>query len=265
MEIGSVQSLWRYPVKSMRGEELSEAFVGFSGVYGDRLFAFTSSSSPKGFPFLTGREQRQMLLFRPRFRHPDKAERPPNLADAQSIAPGLNPVIASPDDLAVDVEDPGGEMLAIEDPALIRALLARLKEEQTLTLLRSERAMTDCRPISLFSVQTARQLGDEIGTIVDMRRFRPNITMDLGNGAGFGEDSLVGRRLRIGSRTVLSVLERDPRCAMIGIDPETGERDPAILRQVSRGHDGMAGVYAAVLVEGAVRPGDPIEVLPHED
>src|SRR5438309_7613449 len=59
--VGTVESLWRYPVKSMRGEELNEMFAGYAGVYGDRLFAFTSSASPEGFPFFTGREQRQML------------------------------------------------------------------------------------------------------------------------------------------------------------------------------------------------------------
>jgi uncharacterized protein YcbX len=64
--VGKVDSLWRYPVKSMRGEELEEAFLGFSGVYGDRLFAFRSSASPKGFPYLTGREQEELLLYRPR-------------------------------------------------------------------------------------------------------------------------------------------------------------------------------------------------------
>lgn len=49
----------------MRGEELHEAFVGFAGVYGDRLFAFRSAARPKGFPYLTGREQMNMLLYRP--------------------------------------------------------------------------------------------------------------------------------------------------------------------------------------------------------
>ena len=53
--IGTVASLWRYPVKSMRGEELDAAFMGFAGVYGDRLFAFRSAASPTGFPYLTGR------------------------------------------------------------------------------------------------------------------------------------------------------------------------------------------------------------------
>ena len=86
--IGKVESLWRYPVKSMRGEELSQAFVGFAGVYGDRLFAFKSAGRPRGFPYLTGREQMKMVLYSPRFCHPDRATKPPNLAEAESIEPG---------------------------------------------------------------------------------------------------------------------------------------------------------------------------------
>src|ERR1700730_5010317 len=81
--IGTVESLWRYPVKSMRGEELDEIFAGYAGVYGDRRFAFESSASPKGFPFFTGREQRQMIRYRARFRNPAKAARPVNLSDAE--------------------------------------------------------------------------------------------------------------------------------------------------------------------------------------
>lgn len=87
MKIGTVESLWRYPVKSMRGEELREAFVGFSGVYGDRLYAFRSSAAPKGFPYLTGREQQEMLLFLPVYRHPERMTRPTNLAEAEALAP----------------------------------------------------------------------------------------------------------------------------------------------------------------------------------
>jgi len=259
--IGKVESLWRYPVKSMRGEELHEAFIGFAGVYGDRLFAFRSAARPKGFPYLTGREQMNMLLYRPRFRHPDRAAKPANLAEAESIAPGLNPVSADPADLAVDVETPSGEVLAVEDAKLALRLSERLGKEEALTLMRSERAMTDCRPLSLFSVQTTRRLGEELGIDLDKRRFRANIFMDLGSATGFAEDGFVGRTVRIGSKAVVSILERDPRCAMITIDPETAERNPAILGKVTKAHDGKAGVYAAVLVEGVVRVGDDIEVL----
>ncbi len=234
--VGMVESLWRYPVKSMRGEELEEAFVGFSGVYGDRLFAFKSSAAPKGFPYLTGREQEEMLLYRPRFRHPDRAVKPPNLSEAEGMAPGINPAFADVADLAVDVETPTGQAFG------------------------AERAMTDCRPISLFSIQTGRQLGDEIGTTLDKRRFRANIYMNLASAGGFAEDAYVGRTLRVGPKVVISVLERDPRCKMITIDPDTAELNPRILRTVNQTHDNKAGVYGAVLVEGIIRRGDVIDL-----
>lgn len=259
--IGEVESVWRYPVKSMRGEEMEEAFMGFAGIYGDRLYAFRSAASPEGFPYLTGREQKEMLRYRPRFRHPEKAAQPANLAEAESIAPGLTPVFGEPGDLVVDVETPTGEVVALDDPEMIRMLGTGIGEEHVLTLLRSERSLTDCRPVSMFAIQTAQQLGEELGADLDKRRFRANIYVDLESKGGFAEDSYVGRSLRIGTKAVVSILERDPRCKMITLDPDTGESDPKIMKKVAQAHDGMAGVYGAVLVEGTIRPGDTIEEL----
>src|SRR5438132_10349153 len=115
--VGKVDSLWRYPVKSMRGEELDEAFAGFSGIYGDRLFAFKSSASPKGFPYLTAREQRRLLQYRPHFRYPDKAARPINLTEAESM--GANPVSADLSELIIAAETPDATTLGIDNPALM--------------------------------------------------------------------------------------------------------------------------------------------------
>lgn len=259
--VGKVESLWRYPVKSMRGEELDEAYVGFSGIYGDRLFAFTSTAAPKAFPYWTGREQAEMLRYRPRFRDPGSAVRPTNLAEAEAIGSGLTPVFGTPAELAVDVETPSGDVLAVDAPVLMERLTAGLDGEHKLTLSRSDRAMTDCRPISLISVQTVRRLGEETGGDVDKRRFRANIYVDWDSAEGFGEDAFVGRSLQIGSKAVLSVLQRDGRCKMVTLDPDTGESTPEVLRAIAKGHEGMAGVYGAVLVEGVIRPGDSIELL----
>src|ERR1700737_5042469 len=140
--IGTVESLWRYPVKSMRGQELNEMFAGYAGVYGDRLFAFTSSASPKGFPFFTGREQRQMLRYQPRFRHPDKAARPANFPEAEKLPPGVTPLYADPDELMVDVQTPAGNTLAIDDPALIGILRKKITQNNELTLLHSGPPLT---------------------------------------------------------------------------------------------------------------------------
>jgi len=233
-----VDSLWRYPVKSMRGEELDEAFAGFSGIYGDRLFAFRSSANHQGFPYFTAREQRRLLQYRPRFRYPDKAARPINLIEAESK--GANPLSADLAELVVDVETPDRQTLAIDDPALIEMLRADIDQKHQLTLMQSQRAMTDCRPVSIFSLQSARQLADETGTPIDKRRFRANVYVDLASAEGFAENEFVGRSLRIGSKVVVSVLERDARCMMITLDPDTGEKEPAILKKVAQAHDGMA-------------------------
>jgi uncharacterized protein YcbX len=257
--IGKVDSIWRYPVKSMRGEELDEAFAGFSGIYGDRLFAFRSSASPKGFPYLTAREQRRLLQYRPHFRYPDKAARPINLTEAESM--GANPVSADPSELMVDVETPNGKMLGIDDPDLMDMLRTDIDQKHQLTLMRSERALTDCRPVSIFSLQSARQLAEETGKPIDKRRFRANVYVDLTSGGGFAENDFVGRSLRIGPKVVVRILERDARCVMIALDPDTSEKTPEILKKVAQAHEGMAGVYGAVMLEGMLHKGDPVEVL----
>jgi len=259
--IGTVESLWRYPVKSMRGEELDELFASYAGVYGDRLFAFESSTNPRGFPFFTGRDQRQMIRYRARFRNPEKAARPVNLGEAEKLSPNLNPISADESELLVDVETPDGKTFAINDRALIDNLRLNTDGNHELTLLRSDKAITDCRPLSIFAVQTAEKLAEETGVPVDKRRFRANVYIDLMSSEGFAEDKFVGRSLRIGSKLTVAVLQRDARCMMITLDPDTAEKTPAILKAVAQAHEGMAGVYGAVLVEGMMHKGDSVELL----
>jgi len=258
--VGTVESLWRYPVKSMAGEAVSESFIGYAGVYGDRIYGFLNSASPAGAPFLTGRDRRDMLLYRPQFRDPARLTRPPNQSDAEGLGPGLTPVYASPSDFAVDVQTPSGQVLAVSDPTLLAKLTDGLVRGRV-SFVRSDRAMTDCRPVSLISLQTIQQLGDEVGLSLDKRRFRSNIYVRLTAAKGFAEDAFVGRKLQIGLRVVVAVLIRDERCKMITIDPETAHETPAIMRNVARAHSGHAGVYCAVLTEGVVRVDDSIVLL----
>lgn len=259
--IGIVESLWRYPVKSMRGEAMTKIFMGFSGFYGDRCYAFKNSSARKGFPYLSATVQHQMLRYQPRFRNVERASKPPNLAESMRIKPGVTPSNAEPKDLVLDVVTPLGEVLAIDDPSLIEKLREGLRGENHLTLIHSDRALTDCRPVSLISVQTVRQVEAELGIPIDKRRFRANIFFNLASGNGFDEDELVGHKLLIGSGAEIMVLERDPRCKMISLDPDTGEHNPEILRKVVQGHGSFAGVYCAVLVEGILTEGDSIKLF----
>ena len=230
------------PSKSMRGEELDETFAGYRGVYGDRVFAFESSANQWDFRILRDAINAK-IRYRARFRYPEKRRAQSTWVKLTNLRPG--PSRPMPE-LMIDVETPDGKIFAIDDPALIDNLLHGIDEKHELTLLRSDKAITDCRPLSIFAVQTARKLGEETGVAVDKRRFRANIYVDL-TSDGFAEDGLVGRSLRIGSKVVVAILQRDARCMMITLDPDTGEKEPAILKKVAQAHDGMAGVYGAVL------------------
>ena len=235
MIVGSVESLWRYPVKSMRGEELGETFIDAGGVRGDRLFAFRSAAAPASFPYFTAREQRRMLSYRP--------------------------LVSSDGEHPLEVETPSGDTLAIDDATLIERLRDGVDPRHQISLMQSERPLTDAQPVSLISVQTVRALSDEINAATDKRQFRANIYLDLQGSAGFAENEFVGRRLRVGDEVVLEIAERDTRCMMITVHPDTLGKTPALLKQVVQQHEGTAGVYASVVTPGRVRKGDALELL----
>jgi uncharacterized protein YcbX len=187
--------------------------------------------------------------------------RPPNLQEAEALGPGVTPLYPDPADTAVDVQTSDGEWQAIEDSKLLGRIINGLCDRHHLRLVRSERSFTDCRPVSIFGIWTARQLADEIGTAIDQRRFRANIYVDFRSQRGFAEDELVGKTLRIGRKATIVILERDPRCKMITLDPDTAQQNPEVMRCVARNHEGYVGVYAAVIVEGAIQSGDEVALL----
>lgn len=261
-QVGVVGSLWRFPVKSMRGEELDQAFASFGGIYGDRWYAIHSSGSIPGFPYLTPRDLPPMLLYSATYRNAQAMSLPPNLSEAQDLGPGVTPIFPDASDCLVDVQTPDGRRFAIDDPALLDLLRENLPEKHhRLAVLRSQRPMTDCRPLGLISEQTVQQLSREVGEELGVRQFRANINLDLAGAPGYAEDEFIGRNLRIGGRAVITVLERDPRCKMITLDPDTAAANPEVIKVVARQHNSKAGIYAAVLVEGVIRRGDPVTLL----
>ena len=200
-----------------------------------------------------------MLLYRPMYRHSDQMSKPPNLTEAEAIEPGLTPLYAESAASVLDVQTPAGEKLAIDDPKLIQRLHEGLRDRHELKLIRSNRALTDCRPVSMISIQTVRQLSDEVEANLDKRRFRANIYVDLSSGGAFDEKRFVGNALHIGAKVVIAITDEDLRCKMITLDPDTGQANPEVMRCVARKHDGKAAVYGAVLVQGIIRPGDSIK------
>lgn len=247
MKIGTLDILRRYPVKSMSGEDLARAHVAYAGMAGDRVFAFVNDAkalAKDNFPWHSAREQHDMLLYQPRFIRELPIETQFPEADAFQI----------------EVKTPSGKTLRVDDPELKREIEERASYPVSLRF--SERGMQDSRPVSIFGLQTLAALGGEAGRELDARRFRANFYMRWDDPTPFFEDSLIGKRLKVGERLEIEIVRKDPRCIIINLDPNDAAHHPEVLRTVAKKHRGCVGVYAAVLREGAVSPGDIVTLLP---
>jgi len=234
--------LRRYPVKGMAAEELDEALVTFAGILGDRVYAFADPAKHTDFPWVTGRTWPGMILLKTKFSGPaPTSDEYPNSAD-------FSCEVISEDGRRFDVAETG-----------LRDFLAE-KFRHAVDFRFSERSMQDSRPLSIFGTKTLASLCAETGVKTDARRFRANLVIDWSNGGDRFEDSLIGRRVRIGDRVELIVAKRDMRCKIITLDPETAESTPKVLEVVAKKYEGCAGVYAVVLREGVIRRGDEVFV-----
>ena len=240
---GTLASLRRYPVKSMAGEDLTEARVSFAGIVGDRVFAFVDNRNRSNFPWMSARQAHEMILFHPRFLDP----------------PAIEDEIPDHARYAVEVVAPEGEKFLLPGDDLRQFLEKRYARD--LRMRFSERSMTDARPVSLFGLATVRALSEEAGVPIDLRQFRANFYVQWQEDRPYLEDDLIGRELQIGDIVVVQVVKKDQRCIMITLDPDTAAPSPVVFEKVMREHGGCAGVYGAVLREGIVRAHDPVYLL----
>lgn len=237
--VARVVRIFRYPVKSMAAEPLDSAVLGWHGLEGDRRYAFRRLGNASGFPWLTAGRLPGLVRYRPYF------------SGAGSGASGLR--VATPD----------GDDLELAAPEL-RARLAA-EHGADVELMHLQQGIYDEAAVSLIGVHSVAALEREAGTALDPRRFRPNLLVEALDGAPFAEDAWVGRTLVFGESpegAAVAVTQRDPRCAMVNLDPETGAADPRVLRAVVRARENDAGVYGVVVRTGPIRTGDPVFLSP---
>lgn len=235
--VGQVKAIYRYPVKSMRGESLPEAEIFWYGIEGDRRHAFVKIGNPSGFPWLTGRDAPEMLLYVPRFIDPAHVK-----------------------ESAVVVATPSGGDLPLDSPTLL-AELTRRWDGSPIHLVHLSKGCHDAMPLSFLSTATAEALGREAGLPLDPRRFRPNVLVELAGGLAYGEDRWVGSTIQIGEgagAARVRIDRRNKRCVMTNINPDTAERDPRVLKTVVRLRDECAAVYGSTEQPGTIRVGDSI-------
>lgn len=237
--VGVVRAIYRYPIKSMRGESLSEADVEWQGIVGDRAYAFVQSDDRSTFPYLTARELSDMLLYTPRL--------------ANASKPYSSPVL---------VTTPEGEEYPIDSDELHASIAARYPRPFYLLRL-GRRSTHDAAPLSLITTSTINALGQRLGMTFDAMRFRPSILVETLDGELFPEQRWVGQSLAFGDDDLRMVVsEPDIRCKMITLDPQTGAAEPRILAEVVRNLDGALGVYGLPQKAGTLHVGQTVRLLP---
>lgn len=226
--VGSVVALYRYPVKSLRGEGLNELRVEARGVVGDRLYALRNPEGKLG----SGKSTR-------RFRRME------GLLDLAAAYAGESPVIAFPD----------GQSIPGDDPTIHDQLSAHVG--QPVRLVREDEVSHfDDSPLHLISTAGLRSLGL---TVADVQRFRPNVVIDV-PGYGFVEDTWIGRVLLLGD-VHLRITEGAVRCVMIGMAQEDLPERPELLRRVGDLHETCFGVYATVVTPGGIAVGTEVRLV----
>ncbi len=124
--------------------------------------------------------------------------------------------------------------------------------------------MFDEAPLSLLTTESLGSLAAKAETVLDVRRFRPNILLATDSGRAFPENEWVGKLVIFGEAddaAAMNVTQRDIRCAMINLDPETGAATPAILKAVVQANENCAGVYGGVFRTGKISVGDRVFVM----
>lgn len=236
IEIGFVEAIFRYPVKSMGGERLEAAAVGWHGVEGDRRLALRRMEDKGGFPWLTAGKLPDLILYNPQYKE----------GSDQGALPSH---VRTPDGKELDLF---GEELAAEVAGRYGA---------PLQMMHLKHGIFDDGAISLICSETVVEISRLAELRADVRRFRPNIVIRSKRPVAFQEDEWVGGVLTVGegpAAPAIAVTMRDVRCAMLNLDPDTAKPTVEMMKAVVGANQNNAGVYGAVTRIGQIAIGQTV-------
>lgn len=236
IEIGQVEAIFRYPVKSMAGDRVEVANMGWHGIDGDRRLALRRLQDRSGFPWLSASQMPDLLLFTP-LRHEDDMQ----------------------DELPTHVRTPEGKELAVFGEELAEEIERHHSAPVQMMQLRD--GIFDEASISVITAETVREIGRVAGRDLDMRRFRPNIVVRLLRPKPFQEDKWLGGVLLFGETGEgprISVTMLDLRCSMVNLDPDSGRSAPEVMKSIVRLNQNNAGIYGTVIRTGRLAMGQTV-------
>lgn len=239
--MGTVAALWRWPVKSMAGERVDALRVDGRGAGGDRTHAVLYEHNGMRKP-LTAREAPRLLAWQARY--------PFNINGGVDPARPPFAIVTAPD----------GRSFRWGDPRLKHALADDLG--RPIELKRDVHGIQDLeRSLLVTTAASLRALGDELGGPVDVRRFRPNLHLEI-DVPGWDELGWEGGGLVFAGGVRLRLLHACERCAIPTRHPDTQIKWPGLLRHLNAAHGQCFGVNARVITGGRIEAGEAVELVP---
>jgi uncharacterized protein YcbX len=236
IEIGQIEAIFRYPVKSMRGDPLDVATLGWHGLDGDRRLAFRRLDNRGGFAWLTASKLPDLVLFTPQRREDGDGEA-----------------------LPTHVLTPEGEEMPLFEEALAAEVGRRYGAP--VQMMHLKHGIFDEASVSVITSDTVREVCRLAGRSADVRRFRPNIVVRSTRAIPFEEDEWVGGVLTFGEADdapAVTVTMRDVRCVMVNFDPDGGSPAPEVMRAAVHANQNNAGIYGTVTRIGRLAVGQSI-------
>ena len=279
--LGSIVALWRYPVKSMLGEELNATEVTARGLLGDRAYALVDQSDGKVASAKNPRKWPRLFDCRAAFIDTPRpgALVPPvriTLPDGTRVTSGqadLHQILSQVLHREVTLDAAARGQQEIVESTYPNPWTAQAEEywpdmegldyRDTVTdFALPEGTFFDCAAVHVLTTATLDRLRELYPQgRFDVRRFRPNVIVETAPGVkGFVENAWIDRTLALGDAVRLRITGPCPRCVMTTLPQGDLPRDPGILRTAAQHNQVNVGVYASVLQGGNVRRGDAVRL-----
>ena len=264
--VGSVVSLWRYPIKSMMGEELNASYVTERGLLGDRTLALVDQATGKVASAKYPQKWGRLFDFRASFVDPPKLGEP--LADVRISLPDGKSVTSDQDGADGVLSEALGAQVSLMKSSLEKPSLeeywpdidGRANREKVTEEFMPAETFFDAAPIHLLTTATTDRLRELYPEgRFEARRFRPNLVIETSpHVKDFVENAWVGRTLRMGEEVKLKVNRPCGRCVMTTLAQGDLPRDLGVLRTAALYNKVVVGVYASVERSGNLKRADPV-------
>jgi uncharacterized protein len=262
--IGNVVSIWRYPVKSMMGEELNSSYVTERGLIGDRVYAIIDQQTGKVASAKNPGKWGKLFDFRAAFI--DSPQTVENIPPVRITLPDGSQIFSNHDEIDGTMSKVLGREVSVMKASLEKTsyeeywpdIEGLAKREIVTDEAMPPQTFFDIAVIHLLTTSTLDRLRElYLGGRFEIRRFRPNIVVESASEEkDFIENSWVDKKVAIGEDIVLKVIGPCTRCVMITLPQGDLPKDLGILRTVAKYNQVHAGVYASVHRGGTIRRGD---------